>query len=136
MDKTQTRNWCLTVNNYTEDDAALIQGWEVPYVIYGKETGEEGTPHLQGYVNLSRNQRFSFVKKLHETAHWGPCKGSPEQNIAYCSKQGDTWSKGVAPNERLAAGRAAGGKRTMEEWTDIVEKQKLVEWMNVLPKYS
>lgn len=120
----QTSNWCFTLNNYTEEEVTAIQGLDVKYIIYGKEVGESGTPHLQGYVNLARSQKLSYVSKLISRAHWEPCNGSPQQNIDYCSKQGDVWFKGIAPFERLSTGQRKGGKRTMEEWDEVVKKAK------------
>lgn len=120
----QTTNWCFTLNNYTEDEVASIQGLDVKYVIYGKEVGESGTPHLQGYVNLSRTQKLSYVTKMIPRAHWTPCNGTPQQNIDYCSKQGDVWTKGVAPKQRMETGGKEGGKRTRETWEKTLELAK------------
>ncbi len=63
--------------------------WVIPvtYTIVGKETGESGTPNLQGYVVL-RNSRLSAMKKLLPKAHWEPAKGNTDQNVEYCSKAG------------------------------------------------
>ena len=117
----QTTNWCFTLNNYTEEEVASIQALDVRYIIYGKEVGEAGTPHLQGYVNLSRTQKLSFVAKLIPRAHWTPCNGTPQQNIECCSKQGDVWTKGVAPKTRMETGGKEGGKRTRETWEKTLE---------------
>lgn len=120
----QTTNWCFTLNNYTEEEVTAIQGLDVKYIIYGKEAGESGTPHLQGYVNLARTQKLSYVSKLIPRAHWEPCKGSSQQNIDYCSKEGVTWSKGTPPVERRTTGQQNGGKRTREIWDETWELAK------------
>lgn len=120
----QGRNWCFTLNNYTEDEVASIQALEVKYIIYGKEVGENGTPHLQGFINFDKPTRLAACKKINERAHWEICKGSSEQNITYCSKQGDVWSKGVAPKERHLSGTKNGGKRTREVWEETWELAK------------
>jgi len=85
----QYSNWCFTVNNYTLLDDQTLQDMPYKYLIYGREVGEEGTPHLQGYVQYKKKLRLSALKKLHPTAHWEPAKGTQEQNKTYCSKEGD-----------------------------------------------
>lgn len=86
--------YCFTLNNYTEIEIEDIKkfcsnsskGW-----IIGKEVGESGTPHLQGYINLNQKMRITQLKKINgfEKAHFEECKGSEQQNINYCSKDGN-----------------------------------------------
>lgn len=88
------RNWCFTLNNYTEGEHAQICGLQsddgVRYLIMGKEVGESGTAHLQGYIEFQKAKEFGNVKKhLVERVHLEPAKGSSKQNAAYCSKDGD-----------------------------------------------
>lgn len=50
-----SRGWVFTLNNYTEEEEtlalALPWGWHEPsYGVIGKEVGESGTPHFQGYL--------------------------------------------------------------------------------------
>lgn len=82
------KNWCFTFNNYTEDDYQyIIEAFEKnssKYII-GKEVGEKGTPHLQGYVYNKKKFRPSELK-LSKSIHWEKCKGSQKQNIEYCMK--------------------------------------------------
>ena len=62
----QAKHWCFTLNNYTADeyDALSAIGHELPkeisYIIVAKETGETGTPHLQGYISFDRKRSFIF----------------------------------------------------------------------------
>lgn len=88
----QGRKWCFTLNNYTEDELnAYIQLLDSrsQYVI-GKEVGEEGTPHLQGYFECKSPKKFSMVKRwLGDRAHIEKAKGSQEQNYKYCTKDGE-----------------------------------------------
>lgn len=51
------RNWCFTLNNYTPEEEILIQSKvpdEISYVAYSHEQGKEGTPHLQGYLQMKK----------------------------------------------------------------------------------
>ena len=86
------KNWCFTLNNWTEDELApmapKLDRLEMDYVI-GKEAGEEGTPHLQGAVFAK--EKFRPMEKLGFTPriHWESCKGNIQQNVTYCIKGGD-----------------------------------------------
>lgn len=94
------KNWCFTLNNYTDADVSSISLWPSKYTIFGKEVGDEGTPHLQGYTQFSSKKRLTALKKLHPSAHWEPAKGTAEQNRVYCSKQGQVTTIGEPTVER------------------------------------
>lgn len=69
------------------------------YYIYGEEIGEEGTPHLQGYVRFKNARTLKVMKKALHRAHLEIAKGSPFQNYQYCSKQGITTEHGERPTK-------------------------------------
>jgi len=61
-------------------------------LIWTAETGEEGTPHIQAYIKLIKQQRMSFVKKLFPSGHFQPIT-SPEYNrnaVDYAQKEDET----------------------------------------------
>lgn len=97
MADTRSRGWCVTINNYeNEENTALgvaqVGFWEqlgCRYAIIGKEVGAEGTPHLQVYLYWDNPRRFSAVKKLLPTAHLEVARGTAEHNRTYCSKGED-----------------------------------------------
>lgn len=97
------KNWCFTVNNYTLMDDMTLQNMPYAYLLYGREVGDEGTPHLQGYVQFKKKIRLTGLKKLHPTAHWEPAKGSSADNYAYCTKQDDYQEFGKLTNTKGAA---------------------------------
>ena len=48
------RLWCFTLNNYTDDERGLLGlafgTGDIDYACYQPERGENGTPHLQGFL--------------------------------------------------------------------------------------
>jgi len=96
-----TFTWCFTWNNYSDDDhGALVSKLEehCKYAVVGKEVGDSGTPHLQGYLSLKKRQRLTALKKVFGTnIHFENARGSAEQNYKYCTKDGDFIEVGTLP---------------------------------------
>lgn len=94
--------WVWTLNNPTDaekDDVKKIvdTNEDVTYVIYGREVGQSGTPHLQGYLELSAKLRLGGVKRIRGMGrcHLELRKGTQEQAVTYCKKDGDWDEFGV-----------------------------------------
>lgn len=116
----KSRNWCFTINNYTNDDISKIATWPTRYTIFGKEKGDKGTPHLQGFTMFNNAKHLGGVKALHDKAHWEPAKGNWEQNYNYCSKQGDVTEHGEKPMSNKRKGEVE-----KKRWDDA--KKKAIE---------
>lgn len=100
MSKTQSRSrcYCFTVNNFTDEHKQSLLSIPCKYIIAGKEIGESGTPHLQGFVQFKTQVAFSSVKKLlPDGAHIEKANGRPDQAADYCKKDGDYFEHGTAP---------------------------------------
>lgn len=81
------RRACFTLNNYSEDDVSHCLSYLTDHLyVIGREVGEQGTPHLQGYVEFKNQVRFSTLKNFLPKAHWEKARGNRDQNITYCSK--------------------------------------------------
>ena len=94
----KSRAWVATINNYKEEDYDKALNWTmVNYSIVGKEVGGCGTKHLQIYWRFPNAVRMSTIKKYFPTAHLEIAKGTPEQNITYCSKDDEWEEKGERP---------------------------------------
>jgi len=91
--KNKYSKYCFTFNNYTEQEYENIIEWSkghcFKYVI-GKEIGESGTPHLQGYFELNKGVRmriteFKKIPCLYK-CRFASCNGNENHNVNYCSK--------------------------------------------------
>lgn len=82
------RNWCFTLNNFSEEEYRLVLEHKCKYIIIGKEVGESGTPHLQGYVEYENGKTLQGVRKLNPRIHWENRLGTQQQAITYCKKDG------------------------------------------------
>ena len=61
----------------------------------GREVGEEGTRHLQGFVHFKMKKRLSGVKKFScDRGHYLKARGSDMKNRRYCRKEGDVLLEG------------------------------------------
>lgn len=95
----RSRAWCFTCNNYTDEDEEKFKNFPSEYLIYGREKGEEGTPHLQGFIYFASQRTLNGLKKkLHPTAHFEPTRDIPA-SIVYCKKEGDFHEQGCMPSQ-------------------------------------
>lgn len=90
----RARAWCFTVNNPTEEDRAWLGNVDVRYIVYGDEVGEEGTPHIQGYVEFVNQKTLASLKKVMPRAHFEQRRGTSKQAAEYCMKEGKYTERG------------------------------------------
>jgi hypothetical protein len=88
-----SKNWCFTLNNYSEDEylymcSKIKEFGKCGFI--GKEVGEQGTPHLQGFVEFQQKNRFFTVFQLLRDGkipyRCFKCKGTKDENWNYCCK--------------------------------------------------
>lgn len=105
----QSRRWCFTVNNATAEEKEALNllftqrsATRVSYLTYGNEIGENGTPHLQGYLEVEKKLRLGGVKQLPglARAHLERSLGTGDQAAEYCHKDGNY----VEYGERMRSG--------------------------------
>lgn len=85
----QSRSWCYTLNNPSDDEKSRLVALEVVVHVAGLEVGESGTPHVQGYVRFAQNTKLSWWKNQFPRAHVERRAGTEAQAIAYCKKDND-----------------------------------------------
>lgn len=118
--------YCFTLNNYTPEDEWSIVGISCQYLIYGREVGDSGTPHLQGFIQFPKpGKSLVAMKKLIPRAHFEVTKGNIDQNIEYCSKEGDFTERGVKPMSQKRKGEC--GKASLEERWALAKEGKFEE---------
>ena len=67
-------------------DAPFDDSNRIEFIIFQPEKGDNGTPHLQGYITFRNRRKMSTVKNLiGQRAHLEVVRGSPIQNKDYCS---------------------------------------------------
>jgi len=102
-------NWCFTLNNYTEVDVQRLLSLEtselVSYCIFGRETGESGTPHLQGFISFVTRKTLAAAVALCGQAHFTVTR-QVQNSITYCKKEGNWTEFGIPPSS------TSQGKRT------------------------
>jgi len=121
---TYGRRFCFTWNNYPETAEAQIRAFheekQATYTIVGREIGENGTPHLQGYFHLKDRLAFSRLKEYFPSIHIEKAKGNAEQNKIYCSKDLDFFEMGTCPK--------TSGNASKESWKEILDAAQRGDW--------
>lgn len=134
------RHWCLTLNNYNDNDVTELRlfATKTKYLVFGKEVGDGGTRHLQGFISFSSPRKIGGLLKLFGgRAHWEVAR-SPAAAAQYCKKDGDFEEFGTRPEES----RKGQGKRSdIEEVRDRINagerdpKRLRQEFPGVCAKY-
>lgn len=129
----RSRRWCFTLNNYTEEEELEFKRLEVKYICVGKEIGENGTPHLQGFVCFDQPKGLPGVRKVSGRAHWEITMGTAEQAAAYCKKDGNWWAEGElpVPGKRADLDAVALKVRNGACWEEVLD-----EHPGMLVRYS
>lgn len=109
-------------------------------VVYAKWQLEKvSTPHLQGYVEFDSVQRLSAVRKILDSAHWEPRKGTQQQALDYVSKSDSRldgpWEYGSLIVS--AQGKRSDLKRAMDQAVSGSSTLQLMEDNpSVMARYS
>lgn len=132
MVRVRSNRVCFTVNNYDFSDLELISKYSEKsnclFIVCGLEIGENGTPHLQGFVHVNNDPKTCGIKFWKEelpfsnAAHFENARGTDEQNREYCTKDGPYFSSG----EPQSPG---------DIWTQIVEDCKVLQYTEIASKY-
>lgn len=87
----RARVWVFTYNNWTECGMAELkqffieEGKKVVEYVYQPEVGENGTPHIQGFIHFKNARTFKSLKKTFPQYHWEKARNI-EAAKQYCKK--------------------------------------------------
>lgn len=103
----RAKRYVFTCNNYVDEPTLTPP---CSYLLYGKEVGDSGTPHLQGYMEFSVPVSIQDIHLLPglQRAHLDIARGSFQDNYNYCTKEGDYTELG---NPSPGAGRRTDFER-------------------------
>lgn len=134
------RRWCYTLNNYTESELEHLSAYnDCRYHVFGKETGTNGTPHLQGFIVFHNAVTLNVAKQRlgSERIHLEVTRGTSKQAAVYCKKDGDYVEIHTCPGENV-------GKRTdweqYKEWLQGMDRRPtrhevLITWPSLYARY-
>lgn len=116
----QARHAVFTINNYSEGSIKACKDYfesgKCNYMIIGFEKGEqEGTEHIQGYLQWAKATRWGSLAKQWK-AYFANAKGTSEQAATYCKKAGNFLEFGVM---RDSTGASQGAAAEKQRWADI-----------------
>ena len=123
--------WSFTLNNYTDEDVARLSEpiTDVDYIIFGREVGDSGTPHLQGTVCFSVRKRLNQLIALLGQVHFSLTRQLNE-SIEYCKKDGNYSEFGVRPQtetnrRRRRSDNENGDEQRVEDFKTAVKEGML-----------
>lgn len=113
--------WCFTLNNWTNDEQQQLRDGfpdTFAYLVFGREVGESGTAHLQGFFCLHSRSSLRQVRRIPGLArsHLERTRGKSHQAAAYCKKDDDFDEFGQIPPEQ-------GQRVDFEEFIEWVKNQ-------------
>jgi len=128
------RAWCFTLNNYTPHQEEHIQTVIknlARYIVYGREVGDNGTPHLQGYVYFHNQRQHKAVTRLLPGAWVTPSRGNAEKNRVYCTKQANGGFEFGEPPMDAEVARRKGGAGNAARFAKAIEDAEKGDFVTI-----
>lgn len=122
-ERNRSRGWCFTWNNHTESDIRFLidhaANMDAKY-IFQEETGDSGTPHLQGLLYFRTQVAFTSLKQWTNQIHWERT-ANVAASVRYCS------------DASKRSGRIyASGYSYQDRDLRIVQQDNLYDWQSSL----
>ena len=133
--------WVFTLNKYMDEDCSCLleelNAKKCHFAVVGKEVGEGGTPHLQGFAYFKQKVRFNSVKKRFGLAtHVQVATSSDSVNDRYCSKGNDlllaagwrAWWRSCKETSSLHVGECDCSESSRHSWLDALRCGEVWPW--------
>lgn len=109
----RSRAFCFTINNDTPNDLDSLLDISFRYLVFGFEEGSKTkTPHIQGYIYMDNAKTIKSMSKKMPRASIRICKGTPQENFDYCTKESECYEFGDIPTQ---------GRATMDKIEDAMK---------------
>jgi len=140
----QSTRWCFTLNNPSAEDEARfaeygdsLQRYGLRYLIYGREVGDSGTRHLQGFFIANSRLRLRSVRHLFgERGHYECARATSDRAADYCRKDGDFSEFGSIPSRVRNAPSVTDFCDWVKENRDVNERDIAVKFPNLWLRYG
>ena len=151
------RNWCFTINNWTQSDVFAVDMLMKQKATYGcyseefsveinKDTGKP-TPHLQCFVHLGNALSFAYMKKALIRSHLVVANGTPQENRIYCGgedyvKDGKIKLKNETFKEYGVLPEGQGKRTDLKEIAQLIRSHEItiedimIEYPDMYLRYS
>lgn len=125
--------WTFTIFDYDDAHVERLKspGDVVDLLCFQEEKSPStGALHLQGYVRFTSKRRLPFVKAYlgSPSAHLEIAKGSPAQNLAYCTKSDS--ATGAISFQHGEFGAGAGRRTDLDRVVALIQEGKTLEEIN------
>lgn len=139
---------CFTLNNYKEEECQGFLDFSkdsgVSFMIVGKEKGEKGTPHLQGFIHLKTSKlkakdgtvsKWKSMCPALQRAHLESAFGTDEDSKKYCEKEGDLLVEIGSPQTNTSIWTQLANITDVNEAKEI-DPECYVKYINQLEKIA
>jgi len=128
----QQYKYDFVINNYTEPELLCLKNTLKSICkkcVFGLEVGEQGTPHIQGYISLVKKARITELSKLKglERASFRKVRNE-EALINYCQKDNVAFKFGF-PVELKVISNLKIWQKQIEEMCLCTPDERTINWL-------